>query len=146
MAGPGELVVNVTCGSRRLHPVVIANTIPFPKFKHLVSPRVRASILAFARGYRGRLLKTQLQTCTRSSAKNYFYATPLVIRVFAGWGYQWKKERTYVVRGRRRWPRLSGRLRWAERFSHAAFLGGCEGAKLACCLVERLSCGVARCF
>ena len=40
MAGPGELVVNVTCGSRRLLPVVVANTIPFRKFKHLVSPRV----------------------------------------------------------------------------------------------------------
>ena len=43
MAGPGELIVNVTCGSRRLQTVAVANTIPFPKFKHLVSLRVTAS-------------------------------------------------------------------------------------------------------
>lgn len=33
MASQGELLVNVTCGSRRL---VVANTIPFPNFKHLI--------------------------------------------------------------------------------------------------------------
>ena len=33
MASQGELLANVTCGSRRL---VVANTIPFRNFKHLI--------------------------------------------------------------------------------------------------------------